>query len=121
LEAETLHHLLLAGQATWKDLHRMMGLLWGPPEPAVASDLTQGTYLLGFLGAAAVQENGTLMAPAQLVALIARLKYAARSFCMVEATLEVEKPPVDPRVSATICPHHFTLLFLSFFFNMVMT
>jgi hypothetical protein len=62
-----------------------MRILWEPPNSAEDGSLGTPIYLLAFFAAAALKEDRTLLDPPGLVTLIARLKYAARSFCMIEA------------------------------------
>jgi hypothetical protein len=85
LDALTLHGLLKEGRASWSSLHPLMGVLWGAPEEE-GGDSGQPVYLLKFLAAAALKDDGTLMGPGDLASFIAHLKYGARAFCMVEAT-----------------------------------
>ncbi|KAF8225498.1 hypothetical protein L208DRAFT_1380610 [Tricholoma matsutake] len=87
-DAKVLYALLHQGQVTWKDVHGLMRL-W--EEPALdGPDAGHSTYLIVFLAAAALHEDGSLMEPAGLSPLLSHLKYGAHSFCMIK-TLETQK------------------------------
>lgn len=88
-DAKVLYALLHQGQVTWKDVHGLMRRLW--EEPALdGPDTGHSTYLIVFLAAAALHEDGSLMEPAGLSPLLSHLKYGAHSFCMIK-TLETQK------------------------------
>jgi len=75
--AEGLIRLMRDDEATWQSLHPVIRLLW----ESSPSDV----YLLRFLAAAALREDGSFMGPDRLVHFITHLRYAARAFCTVEA------------------------------------
>jgi hypothetical protein len=83
-EALVLYDHLKEGKATWMSLHVLMRRLWEEPE-LDTPDPSRSTYLISFLAAAALREDGSLMDADRLVHFITHLKYGARSFCMVEA------------------------------------
>lgn len=85
-----LHRKLNSGEATWKCLHPLIKTIWELPNSTV-DDGAQDPYIITFLAAAALKEDGTLMNAKRLVSWIAHLKYSARAFCMVEAMENLDK------------------------------
>lgn len=87
-----LHSQLNLGEATWKCLHPLIKTIWELPNlTATAGDRAQQLYILHFLAAAALKEDGTLMNAKRLVTWVTHLKYASRAFCMVEAAENVNE------------------------------
>ena len=66
-------------------LHDLMRILWKMLSLSLRQG-ANGTFLLVFLAAAALRQDGTLMESFDLVHWIKKLKYGARAFCMVEAS-----------------------------------
>jgi hypothetical protein len=87
-----LYRKLESGSATWKCLHSIIKTLWELPNSAFnnGEQLEQDVYLLHFLAAAAVKENGTLMDASRLVTWITHLKFGGRAFCMIEGEENAE-------------------------------
>lgn len=81
-EGLQLVDLLSSGQARPGDLHTIIKIIWEQGGPSGAPP---ETFLLCFIAAWALREDGTLTGPGSLVTLIAHLKYLARCFCMREA------------------------------------
>jgi hypothetical protein len=84
-----LYRKLDSGSATWKCLHPAFKTVWELPN-SVIDNGEQDTYLLHFLAAAAVKEDGTLMDASRLVTWITHLKYGSRAFSMIEGEENVE-------------------------------
>ena len=82
-EALDLYGQLVDETATWNSLHPIMREIWKAPDPSL-SQCTQLPFLVYFLAAVALKEDGTLMDAGALVTWITHLKFAARAFCMVE-------------------------------------
>lgn len=116
-DAENLMAKLTDGSAIWKDIHPVMTRLWeGPPEAREPEDDSDNdsdagtTFLTTFLAAAALHEDGTLMDESQLVTLLSHLKYAARSFCMVEGLKRKEEDPNGCTILKQVSPQCLSLL-----------
>jgi hypothetical protein len=86
-QARELDNELNSGEATWKSLHPLLRTFWELPNKAIGNEEHEEHegYLIRFLAAAALKEDGTLMNAKRLVSWITHLKYSARAFCMVEA------------------------------------
>jgi hypothetical protein len=85
-----LYSQLDSGTATWKCLHLAFKTVWELPN-AVLGHGAQDTYIICFLAAAALKEDGTLMNAKRLVSWITHLKYGSRAFCMVEGEENIDK------------------------------
>jgi hypothetical protein len=84
-DAKRLRDALVKGDPEWGSLHDLMRRIWEEPE-LDGPDTGRSTFLMAFLAAAALREDGSLMEPDGLSPFLSHLKYGARSFCMIEAT-----------------------------------
>jgi hypothetical protein len=83
-EALDLYGQLVDETATWNSLHPLMREIWKAPDASLTHPDAQLPFLVYFLAAVALKEDGTLMDAGALVTWITHLKFAARAFCMVE-------------------------------------
>ena len=82
--ATTTFGNLQAPDSDYTILHNLMKVIWKMPCLSLGQN-AKGTFLLAFLAAASLKQDGTLMESSDLVHWIKKLKYAARAFCRVEA------------------------------------
>lgn len=105
-DASDLKAKLMDGSATWMDIHPVMTRLW--EEDSESDDMT---YLIAFLAAAALHDDGTLMDEGQLCTLLSHLKYAARSFTTMEGLKRKAEDAANGVTTSTLKqvpnPYHF--------------